>query len=222
MRIKVVWKKRKDLRLCTNILKRIKDTQKPSLETAMQYCKTKFNISQCSQNYLEAPLQDSFIIAGLSSTPTKLEHWSHIDDKISFFQHAHLLEARLTTLLNKSRASNEAWVSGQLLSRKVRGWSIFRCISSSMLKTCEIHTLLIFICLAPTKYANEVTCLATPRKALNENGHTFSTCFMILRPLGMSFLRLAISTFFKGQVCYIGRLGTSRKTPFICKINEIF
>ena len=76
----------------------------------MQYCKTKFNISQCSQNYLEAPLQDSFIIAGLSSTPIKLEHWSHIDDKISFFQHAHVLEARLTTLLNKSRESNEAWV----------------------------------------------------------------------------------------------------------------
>ena len=179
MRIKVVWKKRKDVRLCTNILKRIKDTQKPSLETAMQYCKTKFNISQCSQNYLEAPLQDSFIIAGLSSTPTKLEHWSHIDDKISLYQHAHLLEARLSTMLNQSRASlSHSWqvkwsMGAQLLSRKVRGWSIFRCISSSRLKTCEIHTLLIFLCLAPTKYANEVTCLATPRKAFNYNGDTF-------------------------------------------------
>ena len=141
MRIKAVWKKRKDVSLCTNNLKRIKDPQKPSLETAMQYCKTKLNISQCSQNYLEAPLQDSFIIAGLSSTPTKLEHWSHIDDKISFFQHAHLLEARLTTLLNQSRASlSHSWqvnrsMGPQLLSRKVRGWSIFRCISSSRLKT---------------------------------------------------------------------------------------
>ena len=130
MRIKVVWKKRKDLRLCTNILKRIKDTQKPSIETAMQYCKTKFNISQCSQNYLEAPLQDSFIIAGLSSTPTKREHWSHIDDKISFFQHAHLLEARLTKPIKQITCIQ--WSIGpQLLSRKVRGWSIFRCISSS-------------------------------------------------------------------------------------------
>ena len=157
MQIKVVWKKRKDLRLCTNILKRIKDTQKPSLETAMQYCKTKFNIGQCSQNYSEAPLQESFIIAGLSFTPTKLEQWSHIDDKISFFQHAHLLEARLTTLLNQSRASlSHSWqvkwsMGPQLLSRKVRGCSIFRCISSSWLKTCEIHTLLIFICLAAHK-----------------------------------------------------------------------
>ena len=74
----------------------------------MQCNIVKQNLSQCSQNYLEAPLQDRFMIAGLSSTSTKLEHWSHIDDKISFFQHAHLLEARLTKLLNKSRASNEA------------------------------------------------------------------------------------------------------------------
>ena len=83
----------------------------------MQCNIVKQNLSQCSQNYLEAPLQDSFIIAGLSSTPTKLEHWSHIHDKISFFQQYQLLEALLTTLLNQSRASlshhdklNEAWV----------------------------------------------------------------------------------------------------------------
>ena len=66
----------------------------------MQCNIVKQNLSQCSQNYLEAPLQDRFIIAGLSSTFTKLEHWSHIDNKISFFQNAPLLQARLTTLLN--------------------------------------------------------------------------------------------------------------------------
>ena len=36
--------------------------------------------------------------------------------------------------------------------------------------------------------------------------------FMILKPLGISFLRLAIPIFFKGKACYTGRLGTSRKT----------
>ena len=30
----------------------------------------------------------------------------------------------------------------------------------------------------------------------------FSTSFVILRPLGMSFLRLEMSRFFKGKACY--------------------
>ena len=123
------------------------------------------------------------------------------------------------------------WYHGQLsgmgpllFCRKVRVWSIFRYISSSGLKTCQTHTLLVFVFyLARTKYANEVTWLATPPKAWNYNGHTFS-CFhnfstfcMILRPLGISFLRLAMSRFLKGKACYIGRLGTSRKNRLFSK-----
>ena len=44
-----------------------------------------------------------------------------------------------------------------LLSRKVKGWSIFRCTTSSRLKTCQKQTPLVFVYLAYTKYANNVT-----------------------------------------------------------------
>ena len=119
-----------------------------------------------------------------------------------------------------------------LLSRKVRGRSISWSISSSRLKTCQKNTMLVFVYLACTKYANEVTWLTTPRKALNLYGHTFSyflifsTIFMILRPLGMSFLHLALSRFSKGKVCYndtlvLGDWILVRKS-FIFKINEVF
>ena len=36
----------------------------------------------------------------------------------------------------------------RLLSRKVGGWSIFRCTSSSRLKTCQTQTPLVFVYLA--------------------------------------------------------------------------
>ena len=45
----------------------------------------------------------------------------------------------------------------RLLSREVKGWSIFRCTSSSRLKTCQTQTPLVFVYLAYTKYANNVT-----------------------------------------------------------------
>ena len=49
---------------------------------------------------------------------------------------------------------------------------------------------------------------------------------MILRPLGMSFLGLAMSRYFKGKACYNDTLVLGDwvlvENQFIFKINEIF